>query len=357
MADERKDKKVKTIPVIPETENLRLLGRMDETQRPLCLDWTGSGLEVNFRGSDLWAELEAPEKAPVFWMIVLADGSPVARFPVEPGIRFYPLLLGMEADKARTVTLMKETQCMPQTPKATVRIHSLRMEGELLALKPYDFRVEFVGDSLTSGEGALAPRDNEEWVGAWFTARGNYAWYACRAIHAEMRLLSQSGYGVCWNYEHRPEENMSDGYEKTVGVLFGKEAEARGCRTDYDFSRKPADAVCIRLATNDAGGMRHAESYPTDGPAVTEGCLRMIRKVRQYNPKAKIVWILPDTGCWPELAGKAVSLAAEEGLKEVYSFTLPDYTPEDYGARCHPNARWNAKAGELLGAYLKQLLA
>ena len=124
------------IPVQPGTENLRLLGRMDESHLPLALDWTGSGLEVCFRGTSLWAELEAPAREPIFWMIVLADGSPVTRFPVEPGVRFYPLLLGMEAEKSRVVTLMKETQCMPASPEATVYVRSLRLEGTLEPLPP-----------------------------------------------------------------------------------------------------------------------------------------------------------------------------------------------------------------------------
>ena len=82
----------------------------------------------------------------------------------------------MEADKARTVTLMKETQCMPDSPEATVLLRTLRLNGELEELPPRDLRIEFIGDSLTSGEGALAARNNEEWVTPWFTARGNYSW-------------------------------------------------------------------------------------------------------------------------------------------------------------------------------------
>ena len=120
---------MKTIAVAPENPDLRLLGRMDLSRRPLCLDWTGSGVEIRLRGSGIWAEIEAPEKAPVFWMIVLADGCPVCRFPVEPGVRFYPLILGMEAEAERTFTLLKETQSMPDQPAATLLLRSLRFEG------------------------------------------------------------------------------------------------------------------------------------------------------------------------------------------------------------------------------------
>jgi hypothetical protein len=347
---------MQTVPVTVDHPLLRLLGRLDPTQSPLCLDWTASGLEFRLRGSDVWAELEAPEKSPIFYMIVLSDGCPVCRFPVEPGIRFYPLILGMEADKERTVTLLKETQCMPDSPAATVRLHSLRFEGELLSLPQRDLKIEFIGDSLTSGEGALAPRGNEEWITPWFSARGNYSWYACEMLNAECRVLSQSGYGVIWNYLHEEARNMSDGYPLIAGVLSGPEAEARGCRKPYDFSSWPADIVCIRLLSNDAGGMNHLGSFDRDRDALVQGCLRLIRKVRECNPGAKIVWIKPATDCHPELAEEAAELARAEGLKEIYTFALPDYHPEDCGARSHPNAEWNRMAGEKLGEFLKSIL-
>ncbi len=346
---------MKQVAVTPAAERIRLLGRMADAA-PVALDWTGSGVEFFFQGSNCWAELEAPAMSPVFWMIVLADGCPVARFPVEPGCRFYPLLLGMEPDKSRLITLMKETQCMPAAPEATVLLRTIRHDGELLPLPPRARRIEFIGDSLTSGEGALAPRGNDEWITPWFSARGNYSWYACQELDAERRVLSQSGWGVCWDWEHTEANNMSDVYDWTVGALRGPAAEARGCRTPWDFSRWQPDCVCIRLLSNDANGMKARGSLAEDRETVVQGCLRLIQKVRERNPGAKIVWILPGTDSFPEIGAEAVARAREAGVGELSTFTLPDYTEEDFGARAHPNAAWNRKAGLLLAEYLKQIL-
>lgn len=335
--------------------DIRLMGRMDYSQKPLALDWTGSGIEFRFRGTDAWARLEAPAASPVMWMIVLADGAPVTRFPVEPGIRMYPLLLGLEAQQERTVSLMKETQCMPGDPAATVLLHSLRIDGELLPLPARERKIEFIGDSLTSGEGALAAKDNMEWVTPWFTSRGNYSWYACDALNAERSILSQSGWGACWDYQHTEQNNLSDAYEYTVGVLHGPEAEARGCRKKWNFSRWQPDIVCIRLLTNDNNGMNERQSFEADREKVIMGAMDLIRKVRKYNPKAKIVWILPATDCRPELGAEAVRRMQEQGMKDIYSFALPDYGPEETGARWHPNAEYNRTAGLLLANYLRTL--
>ena len=345
-----------TFDRIASTPGIRLMGRMDYSRSPLALDWTGSGMEFRFRGTDAWAKLEAPVAAPIMWMIVLADGRPITRFPVEPGIRMYPLLLGLEAEQERTVTLMKETQCMPDNPAATVLLHSLRIDGELTELPKRDMKIEFVGDSLTSAEGAMAPKDNMEWVTAWFTARGNYSWYACEALNAERQILSQSGWGVCWDWQHTEANNMSDAYEYTVGVLHGPEADARGCGKHWDFSRWKPDIVCIRLLTNDWNGMNNRDSFESDRETAIRGAMKLIRKVRNCNPASKIVWILPGTEFHPELAAEAVKRMQEEGMQDLYSFTLPDYGPEDMGARWHPNAEWNRMAGELLAGYLKTIV-
>ena len=345
-----------TFNITDSTPGIRLTGRMDVSQSPPALDWTGSGIEFRFRGTDAWAKLEAPAAAPIMWMIVLADGRPITRFPVEPGIRMYPLLLGLEAEQERTVTLMKETQCMPDNPAATVLAHSLRIDGELTELPERDLKIEFIGDSLTSGEGALAPKDNMEWVTPWFTARGNYSWYACDALNAERHILSQSGWGVCWDWQHKEANNMPDAYDYTVGVLHGPEAEARGCRKPWDFSRWQPDIVCIRLMSNDHNGMNERQSFETDRETVIRGGMDLIRKVRERNPQAKIVWILPGTECEPELAAEAVKRMQEEGVSELYSFAVPDYGPDDLGARWHPNAEWNRMVGLQLAEYLKTIL-
>jgi len=338
-----------------KSENIRLLGRLDATQTPICLDWTGSGFEVLFKGEELWVELEAPVRKPDMWVLATVDGHPITRFPVQEGRHWYPLVLGMSADNTRKVTLMKETQAMPTAPKATVMVHGLRYEGELLPLPEPALRIEFIGDSLTSGEGALAPKDNDEWISLWFTACGNYSHYACKALNAERRVLSQSGYGVSWDWEMKPEGNMSEGYRKIAGVMKGEAAEKRGCQKDYDFSSWPADVVCVRLLTNDIGATLSQHKEAELAETITDNCVRFLHAIRECNPTAKIVWILPDSQRLPHIAINAVNRCVAEGLGEISFFVMPDYTDQDMGARQHPNAAYNERVGLMLADYLRSL--
>ena len=338
------------------SDHIRLLGRMDENQRPLCLDWTASGFEANFQGSELWAELEATRESPDMWVAVAVDGSPVARFMVETGRRWYPLVHGMDKDLSRVVTLMKETQCMPFCPEATVKVHGLRHDGALLPLPEPALRIEFIGDSLTSAEGALAPKNNAEWIPMWFTAWGNYSFHVCRLLNAERRVLSQSGQGVAWDYLFNPEGNLADDYELTVGALKGEAAEARGCRKAYDFSAWPADVVCIRLLSNDVGGMRRAEKEAEMTEALTSKCVDFLKKVRRCNPRARIVWVLPGSHSMPGIGVEAVRRCQAEGMDRLSCLTLPDYGEHELGARNHPNAAYNEKIGRITADYIRSLL-
>ena len=337
-------------------ENIRFLGRLDETQDPVSLDWTGSGFEVQFKGRSLWAELEATCESPDMWVCCAVDGAPVSRFMVEPGRRFYPLVHGMDATLSRRVTLMKETQPMPHAPGATVRIYGLKHDGVLLPVPEPKMRIEFIGDSLSSAEGSLAPRGNTEWISMWFSACANYSFYCCRELGAERRLLSQSGRGVYWDYTGNRAGNMADDYDTVCGVLRGPEAEARGCLKPYDFDAWPADAVCIRLMCNDSSGLNRRGNTPESRLELIQGAAAFARHVRQRNPGAYILWVLPPSDTMPELAQRAVALCQKEGLKRISVCALPDYRPGDMGARNHPNALYNYRAGLILADRIRKVL-
>ena len=87
--------------------------------------------------------------------------------------------------------------------------------------------------------------------------------------------------------------------------------------------------------------------------SITDEAADFLKIVRRNNPAAKIVWILPGSDVHPELAEEAVALARREGLENLFTFALPDYGPEDMGARFHPNAAYNRKVGLLLAEFLK----
>ena len=57
------------------------------------------------------------------------------------------------------------------------------------------YRLEFVGDSITSGEGTVGAIYEEDWISAFFSAENTYPRMVADALSAEYRVISQSGWG------------------------------------------------------------------------------------------------------------------------------------------------------------------
>ena len=150
---------------------------------------------------------------------------------------------------------------------------------------------------------------------------------------------------------------MADGYEFIAGRLKGEAAEARGCQKPYDFAAWKTDVVCIRLLSNDVGGMRRAEKVEEMTPTLIDGCAAFIRKVRACNPAAHIIWILPGSQTMPEIGVAAVERCKAEGIEKLSYFSVPDYGENDLGARNHPNAAYNERLGQLLAAEIRRVLS
>ena len=105
-----------------------------------------------------------------------------------------------------------------------------------------------------------------------------------------------------------------------------------------------------------AGGLRARGANEENTRELICGASAFLKKVRLHNPDAYILWILPASDTMPELGVQVVDKCVQEGMDRVSCFALPDYGPEDMGARNHPNAAYNARAGLLMAQHLKQLL-
>ena len=235
-----------------------MLGRLDATQTPICLDWTGSGFEVLFKGEELWVELEAPVRKPDMWVLATVDGHPITRFPVQEGRHWYPLVLGMSADNTRKVTLMKETQAMPAAPEATVMVHGLRYEGELLPLPEPALRIEFIGDSITAGASTSK---------------------------------------TYWEYL---EEILNPMSMKAMGVS----GSCVSATSDYGTSNSPlinrytsipdSDVITIFMGTNDYGHETPLGTIEDKGDISFYGALNtIIPGILSAHPSSRLIWITP----------------------------------------------------------------
>ena len=184
--------KTVSVAALPQ---VRVLGRTTGTD-VVNLFWTGSGIEFIYTGSELQMEVNADYDAYEPWLAVELNGVQISRVPLNKGKNEVCLFRGMTVGKPKHVRILKEVQAMHQDPGHLLQIVGLQYaDGEFLQLPEPKYRLEFVGDSITSGEGTVGAVYEEDWISAFFSAENTYPRMVADALSAEYRVISQSGWG------------------------------------------------------------------------------------------------------------------------------------------------------------------
>lgn len=320
---------------IRSCKNIRLMGRFDASCEGLPLNWTGSGFEAKVRASRLDVEITASYHTYRPYISFIVDGLTAQTFSPLPGTHVYTVFFSLSSEKAHSVRLILETQLFPGDGSVTVT--RLITDGDMLPLDERTRRIEFIGDSITSGEGIRGPKDFQEWVPMMFSASDNYTNYTARKLNADYQVVSQSGWGVMCAWNNDPECNIPRIYEMIAND--GKE---------YDFSFDP-DCVVVALGTNDHSALNQTPFTRPDGsayklslkdmPAWTDEAHGFIRTIHARNPHARIIWIsfyenTPIT--------QALDVAAERAQKEGIDvchesvLNLNNLPRGGMGSRTHP---------------------
>ena len=343
---------------------VRTLGRTALDGQATILWHTGSGFVCRFTGSELWLRVAAEFAQIEPWLSVEINGAWLQRLPLPCGESEVCLFRGSTPGTVKQVRVLKECQAMPEDPAHRVRLLGLGgKEGEFLPLPPPKYRLEFIGDSLTSGEGLAGAQSETDWLPMFFSAVPHYARLTADALGAEYRIFSQSGWGLCSGWDNDPRHVVMDYYTTVCGQC--------GDNTAYDFGAWPADAVILNLGTNDSGAMARAawhdpatgqpfrqEDTPAGHARVAEAVARALRTVRRCNPQALLVWAygMMDSELRPTIEAGIRQYKAETGDTRVFFLPLPAAAPADMGALEHPGPACHRQAAEVLTAFLREHL-
>lgn len=355
--------------------HVRPLGRFHETsaraQGALPLFWAASGVELCFSGRELYLIADADFSSAEPWLAAELNGAPILRMPLAPGVQEVCLFRGMTEGAPKYVRIFKETQPIGDDPAHRLWIRGLRWEGgEFRPLPSPACRLEFVGDSLTSGEGLAGAREETDWVPALFRASRTWAVRTADLLHAGFRTVSQSGWGIRSGWDNDPRCTLPALYEKVCAPALGAENRAMGAQEPNDFDSWRADAVVVNLGTNDANAM---DNPPWQGPggetfkqertaeglrALEDAAVDFLYTLRRHNPAAKLVWACGMAGdpLRPQLEGAVERFQAETGDKGAYYLPLPPVTEETMGSRLHPGPLCHQAAAEVTAAFLRTIL-
>lgn len=350
--------------------HLRPMGRFQEDRArregALPLFWAGSGLELAFTGSSLTLLLEADFETLEPWIAAELNGAPLIRAPLRRGINEITVFRGMSEGPVKRVRLTKETQPMTGDPRHRLWVRGLRWEGgAFLPLPARRLRLEFVGDSLTSGEGVVGAREETDWVSALFSAGGSWSRMAADMLDADGRFISQSGWGVLSGWDNDPRHALPDWYEAVCAPALGTADRAMGAQLPNDFAAWRPDAVVVNLGTNDAsamgsppwagpdGGTFQQSASPAGLAAFEEAALGFLRRLRRCNPDSALIWAYGMLGdpLRPQLERAVDRFQRETGTRARY-LPLPAATPETMGSRRHPGPACHRAAAEAARACL-----
>lgn len=357
--------------------NIKSAGNNDT----LNLFWGASALEIKVKASEVWVEISSDYENLEIWIAVEINGFQISRFMLSKEKKSYCLARNLNPEKENLITIIKDTQPMPDDKKHSLTIHSISLnaEGEFCKNPPRAKKIEFIGDSITSGEGLAGNWDENEWIPQWFCASKTYAMQIAKKINADWSMISQCGWGIKWAWNGDRNCALPDYYENVCSIMKGSLQSELGVNEVFDFENG-SDFVILNLGTNDDSAFSqpawissdgkkyelHLDSNGVateeDGKQISERVKSFLHIIRQKNPHAKIIWT------YGMMTLKAIPKYIERGVEEYKSetndndvFTLHlksmdaiECGNDDKGSRGHPGFITHQKAAEKLIDFLSK---
>ena len=317
------------------------LGRMEENAETLKLWWSGSGLVMRAKCGRIDVEAESTARNHAQFLGVMIDGAPVCRLPLAPGKHVYPVLAGMLNEAYHEITILRDTQ-PSYDEDGPVILHAVYTDGEMEAPAPKDTVIEFIGDSLTVGEGTVGPKSGMEWILPYISHMPAFPTLASVMLDAEKRVVALGGWGAYKSWDGKHECRIGAIYERLCAVTPGGD-------TPYSFHERPADYVVINLGTNDGTALKDlpAEEKKKEEALFTRDAEALLALVRAHQPKACILWAYGLCGSVMEKGiRKAVEQRQSAGDGRVAYLPLPE--AKDVGSRMHPSREAHLEAARTI---------
>ena len=347
----RKIKEEKTLErfALPDPRFLPL-GRHDPRETAACLWWSGAGIRVKIDCTCMEAEITSTASGHAAWAGVLVDGAPVARFPLLKGTHRYPILLGMEKGFSHEVSIIRDTQAS-YDEEGPIVLHAVYTDGEPELPRERPLLIEFLGDSLTVGEGCLGPESAMEWRQAWISHMPAFPSLTAEALNAEKRVIALGGWGAARSWDNQADSHIGRIYDRLCAVIPGGDVPV-------DFEERPADAVVINLGTNDSTALQSMEAseQPLARAELKHRAVELMEAARAHNPKAFILWAYGLCGRQVEdILRSAVEDRRAAGDERVDYLSLSPAITN--GSRMHPSREAHRTAAKEISARLRKALS
>ena len=348
---------------LPNTDNVKPLGRTCFIDNTLWLAFSGSGAAFHFRGTLARVAFLADDTASIpgnennhARVAVYVNGSRVVDEMMDAPRKEFVIF---ESEQAADCSV--EIVKLSESAMSTVGIESISAETKdgihPTAEKPH--YIEFVGDSITCGYGMDDENPEHNFSTRTEDVTRAYSYRTAQALNADYSMVSLSGYGIISGYVNegepqKPEQTVPQYYEK-LGFSYGKYLERTPETVKWTFDRQP-DLIVINLGTNDDSyALDHADRQEIYRASYTE----FLKLVRSKNPQAKILCTLGIMGgrLFPFVEKAVAAYSAETGDRNIACMKFEEQLASDgYAADWHPTAVTHGKAAEKLVRNIKELM-
>lgn len=354
---------------------VKVHGRTTKGLDMIPLFWNHSGVEFNATGSELWIDLSVDCGFHEPWIATELNGAFMSRQMLLPGEYSVCLFRSMTPGVVKNIKFYRELQAMSEDDRCHILVKGIKTDGELLPVGEKELKLEFIGDSITSGEGTYGATNDTDWLAMYMSSSRHYATITEKALDADVRIISQGGWGVFCGWDNDVRHNIPSVYEPVCGLATGEFNEKLGAQKPYDFTSWEPNAIIVNLGTNDATAFEQPAleipgmgtfkqkknpdgSYDReDIEKVEMAVIDFLKMLRKNNPSSHIVWVYGMLGYNLSLPiSDAINrYRAETGDVNTAFINLPNTTMETIGAHMHPGYASHERAAKVLCEYLAQL--
>lgn len=353
---------------IAECGKIKIHGRTAKGENSNYIFWSDSGIEFNIKASSAYLNVECDFSGYEQWLTLEINGALISRFKLNKGENRLCLMNMMSADNVKNVKVLRDSQPFGYNGEC-LRFVSLETDGELIDVDEPKLRLEFYGDSITSGEGTVGARSDYDFCTSYISAYNSYPRMLSREYGADIQVMSQCGWGVVSSWDNNPGCSVPSKFFEVCSAIDSGAPMGKAAYEPYDFTKFNPDAVIINLGTNDNTAFRMDGQKQSDGSVFkqdkdkpedlqrfVDAAKKFLKNIRSKRENAVIVWSVGIIAAdfTADLIKQAVDeYITESGDNNTYFLPLTHMSDDEFGSRSHPGLAAHTRAASEIAQFLK----